>query len=548
MRLSGEQDPRFGELIRLLSYHTRNGHVCINLRHLPGGGPGSIVSFPQTFIRKLTRSALVGSDRQADRPLVLAEDSLLYFRRFREYELRTAARLRNLALPDRAAPSGMPSQAGPERAAALAAWRKLVVITGGPGTGKTTTTARILVRLLGDEPQLRLLIAAPTGKAAMRLRDSLSSALALLDVSDELRARIPEVTTLHRLLGSRTFSARYRRNNANPLPCELLVIDEASMVDLPLFAAVLDALPKHARLVLSGDRYQLASVEAGTVLGDLCSVSDQPEGSTESIGLFSEAGTLRECIVELQKNYRFAEDSGIAMLASAVRSGDAKAAGQILASGSEVVHLSGAVADAEHLGDCIAQGYAGLADASDPQVCLQALESFRILCAHRRGPGGVAALNELATEVLLQRGILTRTRAGIGGLQPLPILVTRNDYRLRLFNGDMGVLMYNEDGEALVHFSGNGDEPPRALPPERLPEHEVCFAMTVHKSQGSEFDRALLVLPEEVSPVLTRELVYTAITRARFAFLLFGDLGVFQAAVGRAVKRTSGLRRALLSG
>ncbi len=555
LRLAGSSDEELREAIRLLSFHTRKGHVCLDLRNLPPNGPGERRHFPARFVRSLSKSNLVGMDRHRGTPLVLDGESRLYFRRMREYELRTASRLRNLALPvpvegDRArawsgpAPASSSGSEPLEQARRLIRERKLVVITGGPGTGKTTITAALLADLRAAWPGLRVELAAPTGKAAARLRQSLQSAFARLAEEGMVAPGelVPEVRTLHRLLGRSSISS-LRRARETPLSCDLLVIDEASMVDLPLFAAMLAALPEHARLILAGDRHQLASVEAGTVLGDLCSVTEQEESEPS---LFTESAELARCIIELQHNYRFGADSGIAQLAAHVRRGDAGSALAVFErSPTDLTFLreAGEARRAE-----IVSGFRPLGEASDALQCLAALDGFRILCAHRRGPGGVEELNMYAREVLLREGILRRVAGGIGGLEPLPILVTRNDHRLRLFNGDLGVLLHDPSGEPYVHFAAEEPGQVRRVPPERLPEHELSFATTVHKSQGSEFDRAFLQLPPEPSPVLTRELIYTAATRARGRFLVCGTDDVFRAGVAAVVSRNSGLRAALLSG
>ena len=559
LRLSNSEDEELGEALRLLCHHTRNGHVCIDLRTLPPNGPGDgRASFSWRFIKSLSRSPLVGPDRHHTTPLVLEGESRLYLRRMREHELLTASLLRNLSIPTGSDPEDMrwghsATEADTHREAndpgmralELVRERRLVVLTGGPGTGKTTVTAAVLTAMLQAQPNLRVALAAPTGKAAARLRESLNASLQRLNATEGRRPDIPDVQTLHRLLGRRMHSASFLRNRSNPLACDIVVVDEASMVDLPLFAGLLAALPPQARLILAGDRHQLASVESGTVLGDLCSVTHAPQASGS---LFDEAGELGRCIIELEKNFRFGPDSGIAELANRVRAGDDSAALRVLRSArTDLKYIPDSPSADRDLRRAIADGFSQLGESRDPAECLHALDRFRILCAHRRGRGGVEELNTLAREVLQAEGVLSRSGGGFGGLEPLPILITRNDHRLRLFNGDLGILLYDADGRAAVFFRSEESGGLRRFAPERLPEHELSFATTVHKSQGSEFAEALLVLPPESSPVLTRELVYTAITRARERFLLRGSEAVFGAAVRAAILRTSGLRRALLS-
>jgi exodeoxyribonuclease V alpha subunit len=452
-------------------------------------------------------------------------------------------------------------------AAAIAALKRFSVITGGPGTGKTFTIARLLVLVmqLYPERRLRIHLAAPTGKAAARMRESLKQA------RDGLRGRHPaaeqlpeEVHTLHRLLKTLPGSPYFRHNRENPLETDLVVVDEASMVDMALMAKLLEAVPPAARLVLVGDKDQLASVEAGSVLGDICD-RDRMHGFSAAFSatlqqttgerLAARSGSppgLQDCLVELRTSFRFAAGSAIGELSRAVNRGDAGRALAILENPGEgsIVWLdpdAGAAAELA-LERLILGGAEACFRQDTPAAALQDLNRFKILCAHKAGPHGVDAVNRAAERALLRQGLIRAQAAAAGPWYAhRPVLVTRNDYALGLFNGDIGIALPDEasgSGGLFVFFPGGAGGFRRFLP-YRLPEHETVYAMTVHKSQGSEFDQVLLVLPDRDSPVLTRELVYTALTRARTTVTIRARRSVLAAAITRRIERTSGLRDAL---
>jgi exodeoxyribonuclease V alpha subunit len=388
----------------------------------------------------------------------------------------------------------------------------LALISGGPGTGKTHTLARIIGLLQEQHPSLRIALAAPTGKAAARMTEALQAA----GVATEGGAQ-----TLHRLLGMRADGSGFRHRREHPLACDVLVVDEASMIDLSLMAHLLDALPVTARLILLGDRDQLAAVEAGAVFADLC---DSPR--------------LDACVALLTTSFRFGDDSGIGQLADRLRSGDAEGVvAQLQADGSDLVWQSG-----EGIHGVVSAARAGyraylesVASAAAPDALFERFNRFRVLCAHRQD---VATIN--------------RALAAGSGLRPtagMPLLVLRNDSLLRVFNGDIGLVLPDPaDGGLKACFVGAGTGPstgPRWIPLTRLPDWEPAWAMTVHKSQGSEFAQVLLVLPSAVSPVATRELVYTGVTRAKQGVALWAGEAVLRAAIERRAERMSGLRERL---
>ncbi|WP_296265359.1 exodeoxyribonuclease V subunit alpha [Pseudomonas sp. UBA6562] len=617
----------------LTSHQLGHGHVCLDLAQtlaepdfalsLPPEGedsqtvevlPSSVMAGLDLaeWVRTLSHSPLVAPDQHgpSDRPLVLSGERL-YLRRYWTYERAVESSLRTrLALPFDV-PDDLPARlAGlfPAPATASIDWQKLAcalatraalsIITGGPGTGKTTTVVRLLALLQGprveaDRP-LRIRLAAPTGKAAARLTESIGAQVQSLDVAPAIKARIPtEVTTVHRLLGSRPGTRHFRHHRGNPLPLDVLVVDEASMIDLEMMANLLEALPPRARLVLLGDKDQLASVEAGAVLGDLCRDAEAGFYSPATwawleavAGHRLEAPGLREGdpqrhalaqqLVMLRHSRRFAEGSGIGELARAVNEQRAADARRVLndAGLADVVscRLRG---EQDHALDRLlitgsgqgrgkAGGYRHYFDVlqrqrpaadtplADPawlawaSQVLTAFDRFRLLCAVRKGPWGVEAVNQRATRALQGAGLIEGDHQWYEGR---PVLITRNDYGLGLMNGDIGVALRLPESEHSQHLTlrvafprNDGQGGVRLVLPSRLSDAETVYAMTVHKSQGSEFEHTALILPDVLNPVLTKELVYTGITRARQWFTLVEPrVGVFEEAVNRRVRRLSGL-------
>lgn len=443
-------------------------------------------------------------------------------------------------------------------AAAVALTRQHSVISGGPGTGKTTTVARLLAALLLLEPQrLRICLAAPTGKAAARLTESLGKALQALPVSDALKSRFPqEATTLHRLLGARPGTRSLRYHAGNPLHLDVLVVDEASMVDLSMMASLISALPPAARVIFLGDRDQLASVEAGAVLGDICRCAEygySPQRASELAELtgaslsgtvVEQAPAVRDSLCLLRQSYRFSAGSGIGQLAAAVNQGDLSRLDTIRQGDYQDIALRslGSADDwLEMLGE-ISDGYAGMLEMirqqSAPEAVLQAFGRYQLLCALREGPFGVSGLNQRIEQRLRQQKRLAPANGQ--WYSGRPVMITRNDSALGLFNGDTGITMADSHGQLKVHFMlPEGDV--KAVQPSRLPPHDTAWAMTVHKSQGSEFDHTALILPPQFSPVLSRELVYTAITRARKQLTIYSDEQLFNRAVQSRTVRRSGL-------
>ncbi|RHW23965.1 exodeoxyribonuclease V subunit alpha [Nocardioides immobilis] len=538
--LSGESDPEVALAVAVTVRAARHGSVCVDLAGLAGLAGAEDLPWPETADWE---------DRIAASPLMTAgvlrrEGGLLYLDRFwrEEGQVRDdlLARIGAPAPPvdeaalaatvDRLFPEGYDEQ----RAAALAAARQwTTVLTGGPGTGKTTTVAGLLALLTqqADRP-LRIALTAPTGKASARLQQAVEEAQAEDRFSDADRARLSGLaaSTLHRLLGWSPGSRnRFRHHRRNKLPHDVVVVDETSMVSLTMMARLLEAVRPDARLVLVGDADQLASVEAGAVLADLVQ------------GL---AGRAPSAVTGLRTTHRFGESIGA--LAESLRQGDADRALDLLTGGDERISL---VDPAEHaevlrarlLEHALAVRSAAL--AGDADGALAAMDAHRLLCAHRDGPYGVAHWNRL-TERLLSDSVLGDQSVWQEWYAGRPLLVTANDYGLGLFNGDTGVVVREGDRLRGV-IAGAGTH--QRLATARLGAVDTLHAMTIHKSQGSQVGEVTLLLPPEDSPLLTRELFYTAVTRAKERVHVVGTPESVIAAVERRAQRATGLAQRLTS-
>jgi exodeoxyribonuclease V alpha subunit len=540
-RFGGDHD-LMSRVAAHLSRATRDGNTCLLLTIAPPlsdeAGVADSLKWPTVLEWRsvLANSKAVGGPGDQT-PLIVDDSNRLYLRRYWNYEQRLAA-----VLCEKAA-SNQPSnkaKAGTRAGAIDAALKNnLTIISGGPGTGKTTTVLHILAHLLQEEgaDRLRVALAAPTGKAAARLEETVRTGLGPVKCPEEVKVRMPRrASTIHRLLGFKGNSVYFRHNQQNPLPIDLLVIDEASMVALPLLCKLFDALPGHCRVILLGDRDQLASVEPGAVLADIVDAA----GSATS--------PLCRAVVTLDKNYRFSKSSGIHHLCVAVRKGNADEAVRILREQSYPDLISSEPHEpreiAAKLSKVVLTSYSAFAAEKEPAAALAQLKTFRVLAALRRGPFGVEGLNR-KIEVILQEAKLIpqQVTASYAGK---PILITQNDHLLELYNGDVGVLLPDteakENPKQLWAWFVGKENTLRRFAPARLPQHEAAYAMTVHKSQGSEFDRVLFILPDGDAPVLTRELIYTGLTRARSQVELWWNEAVFAKAVTRRAERNSGLR------
>lgn len=591
-RLSERDAEVVSTIAVLVSNVTMAGHICFHFREM---GPGIVrellfeEGFPDLseWPQILFGSGVVGHPGDF-KPLILDESGRCYLYRYWEYENQLVGDLK--LRMRKTLPLVQPKELGEElnelfpysgsdsvdwqKVAAFASLLKtFCVISGGPGTGKTTTVAKILALLIkqSGSGKLRIALAAPTGKAAMRLETAIRTVKSGLAIPEEISQAIPETaSTIHRLLGSIDGSPYFRFNRENLLRADVLVVDEASMIDLPLMAKLMQAFPVETRVILLGDKDQLASVEAGAVLGDICNVKgkglyskDFAEACYKVCSLRLPPDTLSlsgdnpatDSIVYLQKNYRFSDKSGIARLSGAVRDGDTDAMMAILRSGDyedlswhdlppsktlPETMLKELEAGFQGYFQMVADilGFSPKYPVEKLGALFESLNDFRVLCAVREGKSGIFAMNRAVEHIFAK---LVRVGRSAGLWYPgRAVIIGRNDYNLRLFNGDTGIYL----GDGGVVFPGD-ENSFRFFHPYRIPENQTVYAMTVHKSQGSEFNKVVLVLPTNDSPLLTRELIYTAVTRARERLSIWASEKILRTAVERLTTRISGLADAL---
>jgi exodeoxyribonuclease V alpha subunit len=561
---------------RAASLDTASGHVCAYLADV-AAADGKLDE--QALRAVLLASGMVGTPQAPGaHPLIVDDDGRVYLHRYFDYERRLA---RRLMAPSRTAPGSIGENVKPlldqlfaanarrpgnrpdwqKIATSLALERPLTIVSGGPGTGKTTTVVNVLACALAGNPDCRIRLAAPTGKAAARMLEAIRNAAAHLPA--ELRERLPaESFTVHRLLGVLPGGGGFRHHIDNPLPIDLLVVDEASMLDLALATKLVEAVPPAARIILLGDKDQLAAVESGAVFSEL---SADPTLSSACVARVSEVTgipvariacaapikptPLHDSVVWLTENFRFAKDSGIGRLAALVNAGEAQSAIDFLRSDSdpalewiEDAHSVPLATTLQRIIDEMA-GYIDVAraDLGNKAALFDALGRFRVLCAEREGARGVVAINQFVGQQFRKRLDHPLDPGGRSQWYPgRPVMVLRNDYVLKLFNGDIGIVLPDASDTPMVFFP-DSDVGFRAVAPLRLPEHETAFATTVHKAQGSEFDRVLLMLPARPNRVATRELLYTAITRSRSGVTIVGGAEVVEKAIVSPTRRYSGL-------
>jgi len=587
-------------LILLLSIANSRQHTCLDLNTVNWTNPFGLKStvlldgaLPNADIENesltpfndLNALALIIQNHDSvgdNKPLRLLGDKL-YFARYDEYETILANRLLALSekqinldkdklrsLLDTFFPSVDDQIDWQKVACAVALQSAFCIITGGPGTGKTTTVTKLLAVLqsLYQKTPLTIKLVAPTGKAAARLTESISGAKnKIADISDELKALIPEkAQTIHRLLGVIPQSNKFRHHKDNLLHLDLLIVDEASMVDLALMVKLIEALPKHARLILLGDKDQLTSVDTGNILSDLCQdliLGITPNYSQERLEMLGLSGqvsannqgcfALTDSLAFLQKSHRFNENSGVGQLAKAVNENN-----PILLAKIEHQKTQGHFDDItfyepqhrqamiNRAADAYSEYLTLIKNGSSVAQVHNAFAQYQLLAAVRKGPYGVNELNDRIEQTLAKRRLIhitvTQSRHYVG----LPIMISQNDYQLGLFNGDIGILMLDENQVLKAMFISD-DGQVRTFFPARLPAHEKVYVMTIHKSQGSEFSHTALVLPplQDASAGINRQLVYTGITRAKHKLDMIVQRPMLLDAMKKTVSRSSGLYQRL---
>ncbi len=587
--LGEDGQPLFILIVMLLSHRLYSGHVCIDLSELCGNPlsdffheededyqicTGLIFPDSKEISAVLRKHHSVGGEDDYS-PVILDESGRLYFYKFRKFETSLTDNILERTSPALSSDEVMnirsefmalfPFEDNTIDMQALSAYLSLrsrfTVISGGPGTGKTFTVVKIISLLASAYSRkgrrISIALAAPTGKAAARLKESVKSSLSGLDIPEDIEALIPgETYTIHRLLKTRGRMTGFVHNEANTLPHDVVVIDESSMVDLALMTRLICALKKDSHLILLGDRDQLASVEGGAVFGDICDRGNEhgytPGMAREISDFFGQTDSgiipsddssnpMLGSLAVMHRSYRFGTGSGIGLLAESIKKGDSLRCVELLRDGQfpdiriiEDGTESSAVSVIEQKAD---EFFTGPSSGTSAETMAGFIRSFSVLTAMRRGIRGAENMNTLVEKALASWDIIDPSERFYTGR---PVMIRTNNYRLNLFNGDIGIIR-NTDSEknALFHDEG-GDI--RSIPLMRLPEHETAFAMTVHKSQGSEFDSIMLVLPRKWNRLLTRELLYTAVTRARKNVVIVADGELLKQMVITPVNRSTGLR------
>lgn len=555
----------------LLSKAMSEGHVCIDLNNDYTKELAEAGFDVQLDVKHLKQSDLVG-DITDYKPLILFQDKL-YLQRYFNYESMIFDRIqalisagkelreenKKLLLEQKSKlnelfPSSNAGKIDWQKIAAISAvLNQFNIITGGPGTGKTTTVAKVLSILFSIHPDMKVALAAPTGKAAARMAESLKAAGSNFpDIQSQFESLEP--STLHRLLKTQRNSIHFKHNSDNPLAYDLLIIDESSMIDIALFAKLLDAVKPETKIIFLGDKDQLASVEAGSLFGDLCMAQGKLNQFSPVIAAFinefideesSKLGNenitesehlLFEHIVELQHSYRFKNEEGIGKLSQAIINNDQEKLKSFFDNSDPIVEIDTDYSD--ELFENFANGFEAYIQEKDIQKALEKLNQLKVLCAIREGDYGLYALNEKIQKHLQKKGLI---HINTVFYEHRPVIVNSNNYELGLFNGDVGIVRPDENGQLKVWFEGNDGELKSVLP-AFIDSVDTVYAMTIHKSQGSEFNEVLVVLPDLVDlPLLTRELLYTAVTRAKEKVIIQGREEVISTCVEKRVERGSGI-------
>ena len=553
----------------LLSKKLADGHICIAREDVQQADlpEGVKIDIPFTL---LSSHELVAQD-QPTQPMVLCQDKL-YLQRYYQFETTILNRIisfkqngnhaqevsQKLLEVKELTRSLFPATIGQpdwQFAAAISAvLNDFTIITGGPGTGKTTTVAKALAVLYSiNKQKIKVALAAPTGKAASRMAEALKNNSKKLtnDIAEKMGELLP--STLHRLLGTRKNNPYFRHDADHPLPYDVVIVDESSMIDVALFAKLLDAIGPGTKLILLGDKNQLAAVEAGSLFGDLCQAQQQVNlfgeerarllnelcsvGATEFPAVTdttASAHPLFQQVIELQHSYRFSSDGGIGKFSRAVINNDESAIRSFFGGNDETVTIT----DEENVLEQFAAGYEAYIRETDIKTALQKFNQLRVLCAIREGSSGLYQVNKRIESYLHAKRLI---QANTQFYEHMPVMITQNNYELELYNGDIGILRMDEEQQLKAWFE-QPDGTLKGISPAYIPASEKVYAMTIHKSQGSEFDQVLVVLPGlENNQILTRELLYTAVTRAKQQLVILAAEDIILRTADLAVKRSSGL-------
>jgi len=570
----------------LLSRHLSGGHICIDLEEWDAQPPNLPAPYhwPENLVERLRSEAMVSADGQNKQPFVLHKNRL-YLQRYFHYETMILNRIKNFVLDEKALernrtaalmqqkdfinslfPKGSKNADGLDtidwqHAAAISAvLNNFTIITGGPGTGKTTTVAKILSVLYKLDPQMKVGLAAPTGKAAARMAESLKAAASQIDPLIAASLTAQEPSTIHRLLKAQANSPHFKHHQNNPLDYDVVIIDESSMIGVALFAKLLDAIAPKTRLIMLGDKDQLASVEAGSLFGDLCQ-------SQQALNIFSKERTalinnlngilpatyqstiddlsihpLFEHIVELKTSHRFKLDGGIGRFSKSIINNSVPDLQEMLLPNADPE----VCVDTEFNNSVFEKfisGYEAFITEKDIKLALKKLNKLRVLCAIREGAQGLYATNRKIEKYLSDKGLITLKGEFYNNR---PIIITSNNYALGLFNGDVGIIRPDHKGGLKAWFENSAGEL-RQIFPGLISNVETVFAMTIHKSQGSEFDQVLMVLPASGNiAMMTRELLYTGVTRAKSKIFVQATTDVIFSTAAARVQRASGIAQRFL--
>lgn len=565
----------------LLSQRLTEGNICISMEDMPEHLKSTPYKEPPVPAKDLLKmSQLVTNNGSNSTPFVLHNDRL-YFQRYFKYETSIIEKLKSLIaaeqsvlrermqqleskaaliktlITDYSLESLMPKEKVDWQLVAVlqSLLNNFSIITGGPGTGKTTTLAKLLIVLYELDPNATVALAAPTGKASMRMLESLKGST--LNFKEETKAKIDALvpSTIHSLLGYKKESVNFKHNAENPLPYDWVVVDEASMIDVPMFSKLLAALGDKTRIILLGDKDQLASVEAGSLLGDLCqTLPSLNQFSNETANWINEFITdtdrklkpefiananhlLAGHIIELKYSHRFNSQGAIGKLSRAVIDGNVEEVKRLIATAQGTNVIVDQTYNPTILENFV-EGYASFINETDIKLALKKLNELRVLVAVRQGPRGLYATNNAIVLQLRKRGFI---KPDGEFYENRPIMVTRNLYDLGLLNGDTGIMRKDANGNLKVWFE-DGQGGIKSVLPAYLNFSETAFAMTIHKSQGSEFDNVMVILPEGTSnALLTRELLYTGVTRAKTSITIQGEMSTIEHAVNASVNRISGI-------